>query len=89
MKLDIKLGRLMTDEGNLIKRMGCPKQALWEEMKAEGSGERRTCGHCGTRVVDISRKSEMEVKTMVAEDSDVCFCIDLENTHIRVISNAS
>lgn len=38
MKLDIKLGRLLTDEGSLIKRMGCPKQALWEEMKAEGSG---------------------------------------------------
>lgn len=85
MKINVVTGHLFNDQNQLIKRMSCPKQETWDKLINEGKANSRRCSHCSQEVFDISKKSDVDVELMVKRNPDVCFCIDLKNTNIKVM----
>ena len=85
MKVNLVTGDLFNDQGQLLKKMSCPKKESWDSLINEGRADSRTCAHCSQEVLDISKKSDTDVERIVQQDPDVCFCIDLKNTYIKVI----
>jgi hypothetical protein len=65
--------------------MSCPKKETWDKLINEGKLDSRKCNHCSQEVFDISQKSDADIEQMIKRNPDVCFCIDLENTNIKVM----
>jgi hypothetical protein len=85
MKINVITGDLFNDKNQFIKRMSCPKKETWDKLINDGKADSRRCSHCSQEVFDISKKTEAEIEQLVQQDPEVCFCIDLYNTHIKVI----
>ena len=86
MKFDPINKEVFTDNGEFIKKMNCPYNMKWDNLK-ETSNTSRKCSNCDQLIINTEYISDDELLTMVSENSGTCLKIDLNQNNIKIISN--
>lgn len=79
MKYNEETRELYTDKGEFIKKMNCPEQPKWDNMKKGKHIFERTCEICNKSVIDTNFLTDEEVLFVVEENNNQCLKIDLVN----------
>lgn len=80
--------KLFTKDGQFIKRLNCPYQIAWDQLK-EIDNKNRFCRVCKSVVVDSKDYSDQELLDIIQKNEDTCLKIDLNQNNLRVITNGT
>lgn len=88
MKFDPISKKVYTDQGKFLKKLHCPYQMTWDQLK-EIDTKDRFCGICKSRVVDSNDYSDQELFDIIQKNEETCLKIDLNQKNLRVITYGS
>jgi len=79
-------GKLLTDDGRMIKELDCPLNKEWDNLtKLNERDSLRRCGACSRNVLDISSLCEEQVVAIVGYDPQVCVHVRSDSEYIEWI----
>jgi hypothetical protein len=76
MKFDQNSNTLFTNSGQFIKKMNCPKNINWDNMKKTNNVIERICDICNKVVFDTEFLKDEEVLFLAKKDSKSCFRVN-------------
>ena len=75
---------LFTNDGEILKKLYCPRFKQWEELAQSNVVASRHCDHCEKSVLDTSNLSDLELRRLVDHAPDACLKVDLNQDNITV-----
>ena len=86
MQYDPLANALFTDEGQLIKRLHCPKKIRWKDLKPiEGENAARLCTTCDRDIIDTAFYDDEAVFNLLRAQPDTCLKINLNQDNLKII----
>jgi hypothetical protein len=85
MRFDQESRILWTDGGRFLKRVVCPLEKRWSELKpVDGDERRRICGSCAKQVINLEGVSDAEAEQLMEDDGDTCVMIPFGAANITI-----
>jgi len=85
MKYFLSTRSLYTDQGELIKRLECPKRKRWVDLNEAGDAAYRTCDQCDRAVYDTAEFSERELLQLLERDRGACLKVSAYQENVEVV----
>ncbi len=86
MIFNLKTNSLYTDNGELIKKLGCPFKIEWDDLKAVGKRKRR-CEKCTHLILDSGQFSDEELLSILRDNPTTCLMVDFNQTNLSIINH--
>lgn len=88
MKYDPSKKALYTGNGNLIKKLECPINVSWDDLKPNIIDKNtRDCANCQKQILDTSSLSEEDLLNYIQSNPNTCMSIDLLNRELEIITD--
>ncbi len=86
MRFNPETGILTTDRGEIIKKLHCPLDKRWGEMRPIGIGDReRACTSCGKTVLNLEGMTDEAVVRRVRQhDEEQCVRLPLDAANVTI-----
>ena len=84
MKIDLQASSLYTDAGKFLKKLHCPLDKSWDELKPLESGS-RMCSSCSRVVHKTASMTDEELESLLAKDPEACLMISLTQANCTVL----
>lgn len=83
MTLKIRDGHIYDENGELLKKMACPKPVSYRDMKRI-SDQASMCGECDRVVHNTDFMSESDIVNLLKDDPETCLKISIFNPIFEV-----
>lgn len=87
MKIDATDLSLYTDTGTFLKKLNCPIEKTWAELKASETGA-RVCDTCSRQVHDTAGMSDEELVGLLESDPVACLKVSSAQGNCTVMWGA-
>jgi len=82
---DLNTQEIITENGEILKKLNCPIKAEWDDMTTLPYNPNRMCKVCSRTVVDTSPLSVEELADFLRKQPDSCLKISTIQTNITFI----
>lgn len=86
MKFNPLTAELYTDGDVLLKKLHCPLNVQWQELKKEENQILlRSCSVCNHEIYDTAQFSEEQIVDLLRQNPRTCLKVDLNQKNIKII----
>ena len=84
MKLNPSNKELYTDSGTFLKRLHCPVNAKWKDMRVNGANT-RLCSVCDKTIHETAHLTDADLQKLISNDPQACLKINLNQKNVKIM----
>ena len=87
MKFNPNTKTIYTDDGELIKKLNCPKNKQWDNLITLNEQQAKMCDSCNHLVLDTATLSNIELSQIIKHNPNTCFKVSVRQSNLTIITD--